>query len=104
MLWKKISDAVYAECTHANEFSHGLFQIQRTPLSITVRHKSGRFLSLKYNELAPCIAWTESGKQPENIMFRIDNSPAPSLTPIFVGRPYVLDELVIDLVITFTNN
>jgi hypothetical protein len=52
-LWHSLADAVAQECAHANEHVRDIFRVERSPLSLSVRHTSGRVLRLDYREAGP---------------------------------------------------
>lgn len=99
-LWEDFCNGIEIECKHANQHVGETFLVNRTPVSLTVRHlPSGRTLRLEYQEAAACIAYRESGKPTGAITFRVNKTAAPSLTLMYNGAPYVTKELAEDLII-----
>ncbi len=101
-LWKLLCDEIEQEAQNINEVDADRVLTQRTGLSLTATDlKRVRVLQLRYLDLGPGISCAV-GNEGGTITFRVDHSPAPSLTLMLNGHPYRPRDLAMDMMVRLT--
>lgn len=96
--WGELCNAIEKECANANEVRQ-LFLIDRTPLSCSIKStQTAKRLLLRYDEAGPSVECQFSGAPLQNITFRVDTTPAPSLMLMWNGRPDLPNDLALSLI------
>ena len=102
-LWQTLCGELEKECGNMNSVTGERMIYDRKPLTFALTDtKSGKSLLLSYQEIGPCINCRESGKSETNITFRVDKTPAPSLTLMYCGIPKIPQDLALSLIIGLT--